>query len=187
MRLTKSNREAFAIGVLADVPDAKFDDRIQELVKAEILANMPDALRKLTADPEALPYLRQEAISFGWGSGVTSFRFFSTTGHTGSLDSVCRLLSPEGAKKVKALWVGFEAEKAAHEELRSKLTGAIASVSTVKRALELFPEFAKYLPVEAPKGSLLPMVVNLVPDLVKAGWPKDQQGEVKQGKAKKVK
>jgi hypothetical protein len=186
MRLTKLHKEAFVIGVMADVPDAKFDDRIQELVKAEILANMPEALRKLTADPQVLPYLRREDISFGWGNGVTSFRFFSTA-HTHSLDSVCQLLSPEGAKKVKSLWAEFEAEKAAHEELRSKLTGAIASVSTVKQALELFPEFAKYLPVETPKGSLLPMVVNLVPDLVKAGWPKDRQGAAKQGKAKKVK
>lgn len=68
---------------------------------------------------------------------------------------------------------GYADEHNMLNNLRKQLTAVIASCTTLKQAKEALPEFIKYLPKE-PGSAIdrtLPVVGNLVADLVKAGWP----------------
>lgn len=174
MKLNKMNRKAFVTGVMADVPDGKFEDQIHNLVRSEMTAKLPVELRKLADDPEKSQYLHTANCSFGWGESISSMQVYGKH-NLNNLGQVCDNLSSQGAAKLRTLWAAFKAEQEARQELRQKLEGAIASVTTAKQTLELFPEFAKYLPVESAKGTMLPAVINIVPDLIKAGWPKDKK------------
>ena len=49
----------------------------------------------------------------------------------------------------------------------------MATVFTVDKFFEAFPEFEKYLPSEAQPTKNLPALANVVADLSKLGWPKN--------------
>jgi hypothetical protein len=62
---------------------------------------------------------------------------------------------------------------------------SVAYACTTRKQLEeALPEFSNYLPEEEAKAARdLPVVVNVVADFVKAGWPKKNQGKIAAAKA----
>ena len=73
-----------------------------------------------------------------------------------------------------AIRQGYADELNMLNNLRKQLTAVIDSCNTLKQAKAALPEFVKYLPGE-PGNAIdrtLPVVGNLVADLMKLGWPK---------------
>lgn len=59
--------------------------------------------------------------------------------------------------------------------LRKKLETMFAGIKTKKQAMRVAPEFEKYYPNEVTQTSNLPVVTEVISDLVEAGWPKDKE------------
>ena len=60
------------------------------------------------------------------------------------------------------------------EQVQTPITEAVLSEALA----EALPQFAKYLPAEPVKGAAprsVPVVIDVVEDFVKAGWPKGQK------------
>lgn len=59
-----------------------------------------------------------------------------------------------------------------HKNLRTSLTGALESVTTVKKLLEMYPEFEKHLNLPPVKKQL--PATNVIKELMEAGWTKPE-------------
>ena len=184
MKLTKKHREDFVEAVMSDVPQANYptqaEDRARLLYKQiaeEVgISNIP--LERLEMRICSI-YLSKQGRSHkfarngqeaGWAwkdySGYCFFRIGLRGLNQEEVDSI------EKDPEIQKLGDLFIEEKNKRVDLRQKVTAVIAACSTLKQAKEALPEFEKYLPAEP--GNVdrsLPVVGNLVADLVKAGWP----------------
>ncbi|WP_404989334.1 Nmad5 family putative nucleotide modification protein [Caballeronia sp. LZ003] len=86
-------------------------------------------------------------------------------------------------KADSAFWESIEkmardadAQIKARDALQSKIRAVIYSCNTVEQAHDRLPEFASYLKATTPaQDRSVPVVANLVSDLVAAGWPKGKK------------
>ena len=170
MRLTNSDRDAFVLAAMDDVPKVDYDEQAKKLVL--------DHLK------EVLPVDLQNAIA-----KYPEWFEAKTIAMPGQLqDFATRLCNHSYSERFLAQWPVLatplrELAKAKAEQdtkrtlLSSSLRGAIYGCNTLKQALELLPEFAKYLPQERDGKVIrsMPVVANLVADLMAAGWPKGKE------------
>lgn len=169
MKLTKYMREAFVRGVMNDVPKVDYQAQADAMVRKAVRDAMPEGLRKLVDQGgEALDWLKVSQISVP-GHSLSSVRTYcpESGGHDflkfknpnvwSQLTEINRLAGQQGEQR---------------QALQNKLTGAANSVTTRKALAELLPEFEKYLPADTPAATrMLPVVVGVVDDFKKAGWP----------------
>lgn len=167
MKLTKFIREAFVRGVMNDVPKVDYQAKADALVRKTMREAMPEGLRKMVEDGgDVLNWIKTAYVSTP-GNGISS------------VNTYCQSQSNWIQFHRPAVWRQLEdIDKAAldqnkrHADLRAKLMGAANSVTTRKALVELLPEFEKYLPADAPAATRnLPMIVGVVDDFKKAGWP----------------
>lgn len=167
MKLTKADKEAFVRAVMDDVPIVDHNEEAASLVMAEVIANMPEKVKTVyEAHPE---WIKREYISLprylrGMYGPVRSYTNASE-------------LSKELQERLDALAAAEKEQQRVRRELEQKVGAIINSCTTLKQAKERLPEFEKYLPAE--RGSFgtaqLPVVANLVTDLVNLGWPKTEE------------
>ena len=154
MRLNKYQKSAIVSAIMDDVPGIDTVARAKK-VNAEILKAMSPAVRKLAkTHPNAL---RTNSVKYAdpnreWGYGTV----------IGDVDddTIRKIIEP------------FEAEAREYEEMRRRLKATIEGCTTLKQLKDSMPEFAKYFPTETEPTKNLPVVTNLVTDLMKLGWPK---------------
>ena len=185
MKLSKKHREDFVEAVMSDVPSANYltqaEDRARLLYKqiAEKVGVNNITLERLEMRSCSI-YLSKHGQTHkfardGREAGWTwkdndRYCFFRIGLHGLTVKEVED--SIEKDPEIQKLVDLFIEEKNKHADLRQKVTAVIAACSTLKQAKEALPEFEKYLPAEP--GNVdrsLPVVGNLVADLVKAGWP----------------
>jgi hypothetical protein len=77
-------------------------------------------------------------------------------------------------EQIKKIMEPYDNEEQERREAEGKLARAFAGINTLKQALTTFPEFKKYYPTEAEPTKNLPALANVIADLSKLGWPKDQ-------------
>lgn len=166
MRLNKSDKQAFVLAVMADVPEIDFQEKALALVREEIRESLPDPVRAIYDDKKLRPYLGNACVSM---PGCFRYQYFDA--------ATCYEMSRELAAVITKLSDEARAQDNARRELKSRLEGVIESCTTLKRAKELLPEFEKYLPAE--RGTVIdrsvPVISNIVADLTAAGWPKGQE------------
>lgn len=175
MRLTTSDREAFVRAAMDDVPEVDYGEKIRKLVMDHLHKTVPQELQEVIVKyPEWF-----EARRINTPDGVPDFNTKLTCRYV----SVGELLkdAPGTLEKVRELAREAKTQSAKRTELRRSLSGAIAGVNTLKQALEILPEFAKYLPQERDGKVIrsMPVIANLVADLTAAGWPKGKQNAKK--------
>lgn len=177
-RLNRSIRAAFVRAVLNDVPQIDYDEQITKLVQKQALEDATPAFREAYSHNEVREVLQ---------AAYTPINDVDTGNQNGYV-YIYRMAN--WTLKGDALKQAIEMHKAALEQFRAigalnnKLNSVIRSVTTVKQATKLLPEFAKYLPEdteETKETKDLPTVTNLVADLVSAGWPKNQTQGVQHG------
>lgn len=155
MKLTYYDRQAFVRAVMNDVPKITKEDVLPKL-QAELLKAMSPEARKLyRKSPKAL---RSDYDHY-----LTTAREFVRY-VVGDAQNVREILQP------------YKDAVDARDEIENRLQATIKSCSTLKQAKERLPEFEKYLPTERGTTDVtgLPAISNLVADLTKLGWPKDE-------------
>lgn len=167
MRLNKHHKDAFVEAVLQDLPSTDYDEIAQKLVREAVIEKMPAKVRAVYDDKEVRHWLRNEWI--GLPGSLQNFYCVSDS-NSGS--------PPEELKeRLQNLNETKREQIRTQDAFRQKIRAAIDSCQTRKQALELMPEFEKYLPKDTTKTGVsnLPVINNLVAELVKAGWPKDAE------------
>lgn len=166
MRLNKHHKQAFVIAVVQDIPTVDYDEQAQKLVRDALFQKMPLEIQVIYENKKLREWLVTNHIRM---PGSLSSLW---TQHVGShnppaeindqLEELARLKQEQTAKV---------------RVIAQKVGGLINSVSTRKQALELMPEFEKYLPKETGSTGVtnLPAIQNTVAELVHMGWPKGEE------------
>lgn len=167
MRLNKYHKDAFVEAVLQDLPTVDYDEIAQKLVREAVIEKMPAKVRAVYDDKDVRHWLQKEWI--GMPGSLQNFYCVSdsTSGNT-----------PDALKgRLDELNAAKREQVRTQEAFRQKIRAAIDSCQTRKQALELMPEFEKYLPKDTTKTGIsnFPVINNLVAELVQAGWPKDAE------------
>lgn len=168
MQLNQYDREAFVRAVMDDVPKVDYQTRGRKLAV------------------EALDSLQPPEIAAVKAAGLTNWLDSTYIYVPGNLDNfyykakyennVLRDQKPKVWKQLEEISGKLQDQTSKRAALTESLTSAIKACKTLKQAQERLPEFVKYLPAERDThGTLnLPVVTNLVADLVKEGWPKEK-------------
>jgi hypothetical protein len=162
MRLTNSDRDAFIIAVMDDVPRYDYAADAQKLVMERAAEKLPPKVREIWRNAELRGFIQCDTFV---RTDCGTFR--------APIDPQI-----EGADKTTLAYLAAKskAQKSSRDELRSRVRAAIYSCTTLKQAKERLPEFAKYLPMDR-DGYIdrsVPAISGLVADLSKAGRPKGQ-------------
>jgi hypothetical protein len=169
MKLTKLHRQAFVTAVMQDVPQIDYETQAHKLAKECSIEYLPPQLRSFALDKELSRFLCTESTWFRHHTtGISNTMVFTDRHHSFRLKD-------EDQAKMDAILDAAERQIKDRNALKEKITGVIEGCTTLKSAKERLPEFEKYLPKEAEKTANLPAISNLVADLAKMGWPKDQQ------------
>jgi hypothetical protein len=169
MRLNKYDKQAFVAAALDDVPLEDFDAQAQKLWNETVKAGLPvDLLNTITKYPNWF------SVSYIDMPGTLS-NFATVFKEAGDSRNQWQSKFPELFAQIKDLEAKKRTQSATLERLRQQLEGAIGQCSTLKQAVSLLPEFVKYLPQDRDGDKQcrqMPVVANLVTDLINAGWPK---------------
>jgi len=151
MLLTNYHKQAIVDSVRNDMPDLKADVRRRAQL-ALFAAMSPEVYGLHINFPTALR--KQCMYSLGYEHIIV-----------GNLEE-------EQANKIAQPFVD---ELTVHDNAITAVIKAIEHCSTRKQFVDAFPEFEKYAPYEAAPGRNLPAISNMVANLTKLGWPKQQQ------------
>lgn len=167
MRITKYQREAFVRAVLSDTPKVDYLELKRKVIQDHLLAIAPpDVLKVYKNHKEYLDtaYVKWDHQYSGWGIG----KFYLVPDD----DANTYMIKDEDVLAVLRNYDELERQQAEdRSELETKLKGVIAGFTTVRKAREAMPEFAKYLPEDdIVPTKYLPAIDGLVTDLVKMGW-----------------
>lgn len=158
-RLTKVTRAAFVRAVMDDVPDIDVDVCSEEL-QAIIYRYVPAEVQAVfDLDPTWLEG-QSQAVHGEGGCKWVRYRWYEYSNEN---------LPAEATAYLDRL------QERRHERgaLKDKLTGIADGAKTVKELRTMLPEFEKYMPDETPVArKQLPVLSNLMADVVKMGWPK---------------
>jgi len=148
---------------MADVPKVDYDEQALKLISDWETATMPAAIKRVIEEcPDWIE--RQHLYTPGQLNNATAYA--QKSGYH------IRYAFPELWSQLEDLADAKQEQCNRRHDLESKLTSTINGCSTLKQALELMPEFEKYLPSEEAKTASLPMVSGMVAELMAAGWPK---------------
>ena len=167
MRLNKYHKDAFVEAVLQDLPTTDYDETAQKLVRESFVEKMPAKVRAVYDDKDVRHWLRNEWVPMpGCLQNFYCVADLNTCEISGKLEERLLELSQLKREEIKK-----------KDGFSNKIRAAINSCQTRKQALELLPEFEKYLPKDTTSTGVsnLPAVCNLVAELVKAGWPKEKE------------
>lgn len=171
MKLTNYDRDAFVASAMEDVPTVDYDEKARKLWIETIKASLPvDLLNTITKYPD---WFDSNYVCF-----PGTLQNFNSVYRGNSIDSnKWREDFPELLAQINEFADKDKLQSTSHKQLREQLRGAISLCNTLKQAEEALPEFKKYLPEDRDgdkKCRQMPVIANLVADLMNAGWPKDQ-------------
>lgn len=174
MKLTKTMRDVFVKSVMQDVPEIDYQQELQKVAESRACEKLPKEITKIFKNASLKGFIAISNMSFRSQRG----RYLSVNIPIYSDHSAVKsdlLVLPEFAD----LLAKHDKQTETRASLKYKVEQSIQSVTTVKQALELMPEFAKYLPKQGETVSkLTPAVIaNLAADLTKAGWPKKDKAK----------
>ena len=185
MKLTKAHKAEFVRAVLADVPTKNYPTKAEDLARKMCQANYKD-LGLASINDKRLAYagiyvrvwrnVHEDLVVDSRPSNARHGDYLCISvaqiAGNGLLDYEIDEITD--CPEMMAIRQGYADELNMLNNLRKQLTAVIDSCSTLKQAKEALPEFIKYLPEEPGKAidRTLPVVGNLVADLMKVGWPK---------------
>lgn len=172
MRLTKYDKEAFVRAVMQDIPQIDYKQMLRIKILNANTEKLPPAAKALLCSTKDEHLIKREKHEYAAHDerGLT-YVWCDTYPTDGWQTEAFNKEITEIVQKARE-------QDAAREAVETKLTGIIESCSTLKKAHETLPEFIKYLPQQRSSTGVgnLPAIANIVADLSKMGWPKDQQG-----------
>lgn len=158
-RLTKVMRQAFVSAVMEDVPDLN-DDICTEEFQAIIYRHMPPEVQKVYDLNKNWLEKRSEVI---YGDQHNIWIYYHWDNY------VTDSLPQEALQYLDRLRDRRDERRA----MRKKLEGITEGARTIKELKTMLPELEKYMPEDTPAPTKqLPVISNLMADVVKLGWPK---------------
>ena len=185
MKLTKAHKAEFVRAVLADVPTKNYPTQAEDLARKMCFAKYKE-LGIDKVDSNRLIYVGiYVSVWMDASADIMVASKPSNTRHGLFSRSPVAQIAGKGltdseideitdCPEMMVIRQGYADEINMLNNLRKQLTAVIDSCNTLKQAKEALPEFVKYLPGE-PGNAIdrtLPVVGNLVADLMKVGWPK---------------
>ena len=167
MRLTKTDKRAFVRAVMNDVPKTDYESLAQKAFEKWFVTELPPKLAAVYADAQLKNALDKTWV-YGFSRDYCLDRY-QLCGNYIVAESIPQALHDELIKLADL----HKAQQQSRNSLEEKLESAINSCSTLKVARKRLPEFEKYLPAERDgisNTANLPVIANLVADLVTAGW-----------------
>lgn len=157
MRLTNSIRNNIVDSIMNDVPTEDFQTQFEKLVHKESYKQLPEQIKKIYDNPELRKYL-----------GGSTVRCFNS-----GLGSILTLNSEFDESKIRismdAIAQRNNIQKEDRRRIKNQILIALDSVSTIKAARDLMPEFDKYFP-KPNQVMKYPIANNIVSDLKSMGW-----------------
>ena len=170
MRLTNADREAFVRAAMDDAPKIDYSTQCKEIILGFLKETVPIDLQNMIAKyPDWF-----DAHRVSMPMHIEDFN----TRLTPKYREWNHILTDEERRnRVRELAAAAKLQSEQRAAIEIKLTSVIASCTTLKMAKEILPEFVKYLPQERDGKVIrsMPVVANLVADLMSMGWPKDKQ------------
>ena len=182
MKLNNSQRDAFVRSVMHDVPKEDYNAQLKKAMQDFLYYSAPKEVQAVYDNPDTRKYLMPGSFSLYRTDAGFSDLYLVPNGDgerwgrpQWTLD-INKMPDSPAIQVLRTLVQQRKEQAERLEMLEVKLRQTIYSVTTLKQALEILPEFAKYLPQEPEKTAknMLPAVANLVSDLMAAGWPKDK-------------
>ena len=170
MKLTNYDRDAFVASAMEDVPTVDYSAQAQKLWVETIKASLPvDLLNTIAKYPDWFDanYVNLPGVLQNFCTK------FCASGNRSDWGKAF----PDLKTQIEELADKLRQQNESHCALRQQLRNAISLCNTLKQAEEALPEFKKYLPEDRDgdkKCRQMPVIANLVADLMNAGWPKDQ-------------
>lgn len=178
MRLTKFQREAFVQAVMNDVPKIDYQELARVSLQRWAIDHLPTKLKAV--HKEFGHYFKTDSL---WNLPRNLRSVYVVTHKESETLDAMKADSDFWARIVEYA-KSLDEQKSKLDALEAKVKGLAFSCSTTNQLREQAPEFAKYLPEESEGvDRSLPVVQNIVADLVKAGWPKDQPKKTSARKA----
>jgi len=154
--MNKLEKQAFVKAIMADVPQVDYESQIRKRVEKAVYDAAPPEIKAVLDKPELHKYLGPHSVYYSREN-----RALYTIGATSNFRCDCTTLDAAHVEQARA-----------RKELETKLTSAIAGMTTRKQIATAFPEFEKYLPAEPAKSTNLPALTDVVNQVKAAGWPK---------------
>lgn len=164
MNLTKLHRQAFVSAVIADVPTVDYGEEVSKLIQGFAIKALPPKVLALYQDSELRHFVALQQI---YVSETCTYCYYPGGERL--------IFTDEQNAEIKKLAQKCNEQAAEIRALTAKLRGAIAGCKTRKQAVQLLPEFEKYLPNEAAEATKgVPMITGWVTSLTSMGWPKGE-------------
>ena len=166
MKLTNYIRDAYIKQAMNDLPTVDYEEQYRALVSKFAVEYLPKEVRAIWDNPK----LRAFVNTAYWQRGIITV-YIPCDKNSGVFTP-----TPKQQEELDALTLLRKEQNATHAALREKLRGAAYACTTRKALAELLPEFVDYLPGEFEVTTRrVPVIANLMSDMVKAGWPKDKK------------
>lgn len=172
MKLTNTMRDAFVRSVINEVPRIDYQAQLERVIRDDEFEQAPPVIQAVLKSEHFYALDRNSVHYFKKESGA------SISFHSHGLGAVNMLrhhvLTEEAVKKIREIAELARVQKEKLEELKTAVTAAIYGFTTVEKARQGLPEFAKFLPTEAPVTKNPVAVINPISKLLDAGWPKNK-------------
>lgn len=162
MKLANYIRDAFIESVMHDVPRVNYEDQIAQILDTDVINQLPPLIKRVYESAELRGYL-----------DVRNGYHYVGNQHVHHIVIGDFAPREEAITRAEALMEKQIESETQLDGLRRKLHSIAYGCKTRQELLQALPEFARYLPVPAKSENLQPLVVvDVVNDFVKAGWPK---------------
>lgn len=165
MRLTNELRQTILRQIMLDIPKTDYEEQLKDALIERLALKLPELIQRVWGDAELRGFLKTTYCGYHLGAKKRRYYFQIPGDESGLTAEDRQLLDPIADADLK--------QEKVREGLEEKIRSALYSCTTAKTLISRFPEFAKYTPTAAPNTENLPAPLNLIPDLVAAGWKKD--------------
>jgi len=168
MKLTNAMRDCIIAAIMQDVPKVDYEETVRKMCQDFAVFLLPADLR--VAYKKHPEYFSTVAI---WLPG--SLTSVYVVGH--NRDEIKRKMAADTAfwDGILSFQIKIDQQSVVARVLRAKIKAALYSCNTTKQAIELLPDFEKYIPTDQAPNRSLPAVVNPIAEFRAAGFPKDKK------------
>jgi hypothetical protein len=172
MRLTRKDKETIITRIMDDTPSIDYCEQARVYLHDFYLKRCSPVIQQILADKTIACHIKNTYKYVQYPINTIAVPGY----HDGALP-------PKAQQMMDDLNELLPEQNVQRLALKKSLETAFAGVNTRKAALQLFPEFEKYLPEEDSALKNLPTVTGVMSALVQMGWPKDQKPAAKTTKA----
>lgn len=159
MNLDKITKRSIVRAIIDDIPFVDYSVKIAEIALNDRLPKLDPRVRAIWNDNALRGFI---AVSYD-ADAYKHLPFADVP------------LSDAAKEKIKSLLKASTTQNNERWAMQNKLTAMFSNVRTAKQFLKLFPEFKQYLPSEPVQGVSFPLATNLIAEMMRMGWPKEQR------------